>query len=150
MASGLDDAPAPTVRIRKLDEAVVNRIAAGEVRLCLLPVHVFLSVHVISADIWFGRPGALQVLLRPANAVKEMLENSIDAGATSVVVTIKDGGMKLIQIQDNGHGIAVRAFARGPQNRPAPAAERPWFRAHAERGSALGVRAVRDEQAGQV
>src|SRR6188508_3341595 len=62
-------------KIEQLSPSVVNKIAAGE------------------------------VIERPASVVKELMENSVDAGATRIDVTVEQGGGELVRIADNGCGI---------------------------------------------
>ena len=103
--------------IMLLDQETIDKIAAGE------------------------------VVERPCSVVKELVENAIDAGATAITVEIKDGGISLIRITDNGCGIEREevplAFLRHSTSKIRSAEDRMCVHCLGFRGEGLsGIAAV--------
>ncbi|MFO7668615.1 MAG: DNA mismatch repair endonuclease MutL [Bacteroidales bacterium] len=97
-------------------------------------------IHLLS-DAVANQIAAGEVIQRPASVVKELMENSVDAGATTITVQVKDAGKTLIQIMDDGNGMsegdAVLCFERHATSKITNAEDLFAIRTKGFRGEAL-------------
>ncbi|MBX3326012.1 MAG: DNA mismatch repair endonuclease MutL [Nitrospira sp.] len=98
------------------------------------------KIRLLPEDV-IGRIAAGEVIERPAAVVKELLDNSIDAGSRSISIEVKDGGLSLIRVTDDGEGMsrpdAICAFQRHATSKLRSDADLWSIRTMGFRGEAL-------------